>query len=282
MNLGQPAAAKGWVGLAVGVGAAVLLLVGLSRRWPGCAPAAIGVAAGITAGASSVLLAIGAGRIEDPRALFMTIVPYAAVALGLLTLMLSQGAFQTGPIGTPLAALSVTEPLAAAFLAVTMLHERLPSSALLILTTGLGATAAVAGVLVLSRSATLERSLGPLTTAEHDRRRCRSRAAAHLRRSRSGGAHLGAAHSGVVDRDHCRPRDASEIPAAERCRRQRPHHRHPDQPPARSVGAVGTGDAGRVVDEPAQHTFKGITHDGSVVAQSGLGASRWCRRGRGR
>lgn len=159
--LGQPAAAKAWVAVGVGVGAAVLLLVGLSRRWPGCAPAAIGVAAGITAGASSVLLAISAGRIDDPRALFMTIVPYAAVALGLLTLLLSQAAFQTGPIGTPLAALSVTEPSAAVFLAVTVLDERLPSSALLTLTTGVGAMAAIAGVLVLSRSATLQRSLRP-------------------------------------------------------------------------------------------------------------------------
>jgi len=57
----------------------------------------------------------------------------------------------SGPIGTPLAALSVSEPAVAVVLAVTALHERLPTAVLIRLVGAVGITLAIAGVLVLAR-----------------------------------------------------------------------------------------------------------------------------------
>lgn len=150
VNLGHPAGGRLWTVVGLLVVMSVLGLVGLAHRGPRTAPLATGVAAGITAGASSVLLAVCAARIGDPVALLSTVTPYATAALGLTTLLLSQAAFQTGSIGTPLAALSVTEPTVAVLLAVTALHERLPTAGLARGAGIVGITAAVAGVLTLS------------------------------------------------------------------------------------------------------------------------------------
>jgi drug/metabolite transporter (DMT)-like permease len=155
VNLGHPAGAGAWLLVTVLVTAAVLGLVLLAQRRKDLAPAATGIAAGISAGASSVLLAICAARIDHPLALLRTVVPYVALALGMATLLLSQAAFQTGALGTPLAALSVTEPAVAVLLAVTVLHEHLPVAPGPVTAAVVGAAAAVAGVLVLSRSARL-------------------------------------------------------------------------------------------------------------------------------
>lgn len=155
VNLGHPAGAVAWLVASALVIASVITLVWVGRRRPQLAPAATGIAAGVTAGASSVLLAICAARIDHPLALLQTAVPYAALAVGLSTLLLSQAAFQTGSLGTPLAALSVTEPTVAVLLAFTVLHERLPLAPVTLTAAVVGVAAATAGVIVLSRHSRL-------------------------------------------------------------------------------------------------------------------------------
>lgn len=124
-----------------------LLLAARARR---AAPLALGLAAGVTAGTASVLLAVCAAEFGNLGHLLRTPAPYAAVVIGLVTLLLSQSAFQTGRISTPLAALSVAEPVVAVALAVAVLHQHLPSSGLALVAGGLGTAAALAGVLVLA------------------------------------------------------------------------------------------------------------------------------------
>jgi drug/metabolite transporter (DMT)-like permease len=134
------------------VAVVVLLLLALRRR-PRFGPAAAGAAAGAVIGTGSVLLAVAAGRFGDWPALFGSWAVYGAVAVGLLGLLLAQVAFQTGDLGAPLAALSVVEPVVAVVLAVTVLHEQLPTSPLAASAAAAGALLAVAGVLALSREA---------------------------------------------------------------------------------------------------------------------------------
>ncbi|MGZ6826070.1 MAG: hypothetical protein ACXVGH_04710, partial [Mycobacteriales bacterium] len=98
-----------------------------------------------------VLLAVAAGRFGDWPALFGSWAVYGAVAVGLLGLLLAQVAFQTGDLGAPLAALSVVEPVVAVVLAVTVLHERLPTSPAGAAAAGTGSLLAVTGVLALCR-----------------------------------------------------------------------------------------------------------------------------------
>jgi drug/metabolite transporter (DMT)-like permease len=135
--------------LAAVVGA-LLLAARLRNHW---SPVATGTAAGVTVGAGSVLLAVCALRVDHPGRLLTSIAPYALIAVGLLGLALTQAAFQTGALGAPLAALSVMEPVVAVALAVAVLHEHLPAAATGRVLAAIGATAAVAGVVVLSRRA---------------------------------------------------------------------------------------------------------------------------------
>lgn len=136
-------------GVLLGAAAGALLL--LAHRVPRLAPPATGTAAGAVIGAGSVLLAVSAGRTGDIPALLGSVAPYAALVVGLLGLLLSQVAFQTGALGAPLAALSVVEPVVAVLLAVTVLHERLPSGAADRAAAVVGALLAVAGVVALTR-----------------------------------------------------------------------------------------------------------------------------------
>jgi drug/metabolite transporter (DMT)-like permease len=129
-----------------------LALLGTARARPRLAGLATGSAAGVATGAGSVLLAVCAARFDDLGHLLLSLAPYAAVLVGLLGLLLSQAAFQTGQLGLPLAALSVLEPAIAVLLAVTVLHERLPTDRPGTLAlSGCGALLAVAGVLILAR-----------------------------------------------------------------------------------------------------------------------------------
>ena len=136
-------------GLVLAVAAGSLLLLAIRR--PRLAAPATGTAAGAVIGAGSVLLAVCAGRSGDLAALFSSVAPYAAAGVGLLGLLLSQAAFQTGALGAPLAALSVVEPVVAVVLAVTVLHERLPSGSAHRVAALVGALLAVAGVVALTR-----------------------------------------------------------------------------------------------------------------------------------
>ena len=150
VDLGHPAGAGAWTAAALVVGAATLALVGLARARASSGALALGVAAGITAGASSVLLAVCAAGVGRPLDLLSSAAPYAAVVGALATLSLTQSAFQTGAIGAPLAALSITEPAAAVVLAVAVLHQHLPASPSAVVPAAFGAAAAVGGVLLLA------------------------------------------------------------------------------------------------------------------------------------
>ncbi|GAC1611926.1 MAG: hypothetical protein NVS3B26_29660 [Mycobacteriales bacterium] len=150
VGLGHPAGRIAWVS-AVGLAMVViaLLLIFASTR-PGSAGPLQGVAAGIAAGTSSVLLAVCAARFGNLPGLLASPAPYAAAVSGLAALLLTQQAFQTGSLGAPLAALSVAEPAVAVVLAVSVLHQQLPSGAAVLAAGTLGVAAAVAGVLLLS------------------------------------------------------------------------------------------------------------------------------------
>jgi drug/metabolite transporter (DMT)-like permease len=120
-----------------------------------------GLAAGAVLGAGSVLLAVAAGRFGDWSALFGSWALYGAAGVGLLGLLLAQVAFQTGDLGPPLAALSVTEPVVAVVLAGAVLKDDLPTSGPTVAVAVTGALLAVAGVLALCR----DKEPVPLATA---------------------------------------------------------------------------------------------------------------------
>ncbi|MFN2539459.1 MAG: DMT family transporter [Mycobacteriales bacterium] len=110
-----------------------------------------GAAAGCVTGAGSVLLAVIAARFGDWSELFGSSAVYVGVLVGALGLLLAQIAFQTGDIGAPLAALTITEPAVAVALAVTVLHDDLPTSGASLAAAIAGAALCITGVLALCR-----------------------------------------------------------------------------------------------------------------------------------
>jgi drug/metabolite transporter (DMT)-like permease len=137
-------------GLVVAAITVPLLALRTRPHWGGVAA---GTAAGCVTGAGSVLLAVIAARFGEWSALFGSWAVYVGVAVGLLGLLLAQIAFQTGAIAPPLASLTITEPVVAVVLAVTVLHDELPHSPGSVTAAVLGALLCVAGVLALARSA---------------------------------------------------------------------------------------------------------------------------------
>lgn len=137
-------------GLVVAALVVPLLALRGRPRWGGvCA----GTAAGCVTGAGSVLLAVIAGRFGHWSALFGSWAVYVGVAVGLLGLLLAQIAFQTGDIAAPLASLTITEPVVAVVLAVTVLHDELPRSPASVTAAVVGALLCGVGVVALARSA---------------------------------------------------------------------------------------------------------------------------------
>jgi drug/metabolite transporter (DMT)-like permease len=158
---GRRVTAGMWVqALALSAALAVFLIVGdptqgLSdvawHRWMGpmvalLAVTAVAVAAGLAARAAAMralLLGTGAGLLfglssaltdhitklfdRGPGALFSSWELYALAAAGLLGLYLQQRGYQAGALSASLPAFTVTEPLGAVFIGMTVLGERLRS-----------------------------------------------------------------------------------------------------------------------------------------------------------
>lgn len=131
--------------------AVVLGLLRLGRVRPDLRAVTTGAAAGTAVGTGSVLLAVCVARTGPLLDLLRGPAPYLALLVGLLGLLLSQAAFQTGALGAPLAALTIVEPVVAVVLGVAVLHEHVALGAAGVLAACAGSVLAVAGVAVLAR-----------------------------------------------------------------------------------------------------------------------------------
>jgi hypothetical protein len=80
--------------------------------------------------------------------------PYALVVLGALGFVVNQRAFQAGSLTASLPTLTVVEPVVAAVIGITMLHETVPTDGVLEwIGVAVSVIAMVVGTVVLSRSA---------------------------------------------------------------------------------------------------------------------------------
>ncbi|MEW2180430.1 hypothetical protein AB0890_29410 [Streptomyces sp. NPDC005406] len=140
--------------LAVGAGT-VAVVGGLSR--PGARPGLRHAAAsGITSGVASALTQTLTVAVTDHTTgplfswrLVVVAVLVSAFAMG--GLLLSQTAYRGG-LGAPLAVVTLANPVAAAAIGLALLGERLQGGTISLVPALLGATAAVRGVILLSRA----------------------------------------------------------------------------------------------------------------------------------
>jgi len=78
--------------------------------------------------------------------------PYLLVGVGILALVCSQSAYQSGPIAYSMPMHDLLEPSVAAIIGITALNERIPLDPRSLAIIGIGALMACTGIVILSRS----------------------------------------------------------------------------------------------------------------------------------
>jgi drug/metabolite transporter (DMT)-like permease len=165
-----------WLAAVVPVGAVAVGVVawGSSHHGPGRAMA-LGAAAGLSFGVLAVLtkatiyqVSVNVGRA------FLQWQPYVTVAVGITALVVSQSAYQAGPLAYSMPFVGVLEPVVAVAIGETVLGEELRVSGPVLAVEVLAAVCAVTGIVLLTTSKTVlsiyqERSQGPPSTEDSAR-----------------------------------------------------------------------------------------------------------------
>lgn len=84
--------------------------------------------------------------------------PYALLAVGVVGMLLSQSAFQAGPLTVSLPIIDTVEPTGAVLLGITVFDERIATSPLIFGGQVAAGVVALAGIVVLGRSAAVDSS----------------------------------------------------------------------------------------------------------------------------
>jgi drug/metabolite transporter (DMT)-like permease len=151
---GQEPSGVAWaIVLTLGLGVVATLIVRAPRD-PGARRATyLGAACGALYGVNAGLVK-ATGHLLDRGALhaLQAWEPYGVVVLGATGFLLAQSAFQAGPLGASLPAITAADPIVASLVAVLAFHERVAGGAPAVgIQIGAG-LAIVAGVWVLARS----------------------------------------------------------------------------------------------------------------------------------
>jgi drug/metabolite transporter (DMT)-like permease len=135
-----------------GVAGCLVAALRLDRRWR---PLPLALAAGICYGVTAGLISsLGPLIDQSPLAVFGHWQTYAVIVLGPFGVLLSQNAYQAGPMGAPaLAAITVTDPLVAILVGLVWLHERVRTGPGPVLGEVLALVVVVGAVFLLARRA---------------------------------------------------------------------------------------------------------------------------------
>jgi drug/metabolite transporter (DMT)-like permease len=141
--------------LPVGVVAAIAAGVGAARKGPAKAMF-LGAAAGMGFGVLSVLTkAVTHELSSDVTKAFVTWEVYAAVGVGIIALVVSQSAYQAGPLAYSMPFVGVLEPLVAIVIGDTVLGEQVTLSAAMFVLELSAAAVACVGIVLLTTSQTV-------------------------------------------------------------------------------------------------------------------------------
>jgi len=145
---------ESWLASLIPVGAAALVavIVGATRKGPRRAMF-LGAAAGLSFGVLSVLTkAVTHLLSTDVARAFVTWQVYAAIGVGIAALVVSQSAYQAGPLAYSMPFVGVLEPLVAVVIGDTVLGEQVRLSPGLFASEMLAAAIACSGIMLLTTS----------------------------------------------------------------------------------------------------------------------------------
>jgi hypothetical protein len=163
-----PAIIAGLVGAAL---TAACIELGRRQRERGRSAALLGIAVGIVyAGSAAMLKAVTDIAVRSPLALITSWQLYAFIALGAAGLLVSQLAFQAGPITASLPATAAIDPLLSIVVGVSVYDEHIRR--------GPGAGAALVGLVMLLSVAVVQLARSPQPAAKRPSATAREQAAA--------------------------------------------------------------------------------------------------------
>ncbi len=166
-----PAVIAGLVGLAL---TAAFIELGRRQRAQGRSAALLGIAVGIVyAGSAAMLKAVTDIAVRSPLALVTSWQLYAFIVLGAAGLLLSQLAFQAGPITASLPATAAIDPLLSIVVGVSVYDEHIRR--------GPGGGAVLVALVLLLGVAVMQLARSP----QRDTKRRSSKAAVPVRRAES-------------------------------------------------------------------------------------------------
>lgn len=140
------------IAVVVAVGLCLLAALKLDRRWR---PMPLALAAGVCYGVTAGLISSLAFHLdESPWEVFTQWQAYAVLVLGPFGVLLSQNAYQAGPLGAPaLAAITVTDPVVAILVGLIWLDEQIRGGPLPALGEALSLVVVILAVGMLARRA---------------------------------------------------------------------------------------------------------------------------------
>jgi len=140
-----------WVVLFIATGLPVALLVAGAVRMPAAKPLMLASAAGIIYGLTAALTKTSAHQLGQGLGhLLGNWEVYALVAVGLFGMLLTQSAFQAGPLKASLPALTVADPVVSILIGITVLHETVDSNPFRLVVGVIGAAVMIGGVIALA------------------------------------------------------------------------------------------------------------------------------------
>jgi drug/metabolite transporter (DMT)-like permease len=146
-----------WLAALIPVGAVTAGTVawGSTHQGPGRAMA-LGAAAGLSFGILAVLTKATTYLLgAEPGRAFQHWQPYAAIAIGITALVVSQSAYQAGPLAYSMPFVGVLEPVVAVAIGETVLGEQLHITGADLAVAAMAAAIAVSGIVLLTTSRTV-------------------------------------------------------------------------------------------------------------------------------
>ena len=160
------ATGRAWVVLLLATLVPAALLVGGALRVPSLKPALLATSAGVIYGLTAALTKVTAHQLGNGVGHALTGWQlYVLVAVGVVGMVLTQSAFQAGPLRASLPPLTVIDPVVSAVIGMTAFHENVDQDPLRIVVELLGALIMVGGVVALAPQIAQDRE-GPVEHAD--------------------------------------------------------------------------------------------------------------------
>ena len=165
------ATGRAWAALLLATLVPAALLVVGALRVPTLKPVLLATSAGVLYGLTAALTKVTAHQLGNGITHALTGWQlYVLIAVGVVGMVLTQSAFQAGPLKASLPALTVADPMVSVLIGITAFHEHVDQDPLRIAVELVGAVVMVGGVIALAPQIAQDRDVPPQVVVSAERR----------------------------------------------------------------------------------------------------------------